>query len=131
MISKACVCGGIVRDNVCNRCGPKKRGHRKSRHQRGYGNDWERLSKRTKREFPLCVPCWQIGRVTPAGSTHHIVKIRDAPELRLDRDNLLTVCESCHGDLDALYERDRRAYDVRAIELKHVRDELLDRRNAR
>lgn len=56
---------------------------------------------------------------------HHIVKVKDAPHLRLNEDNLLNVCETCHVTLDALYETNRGEYVTRATELKRVRDELL------
>ena len=57
---------------------------------------------RTKREQilarsnGLCVVCWLIGRVRSATSVHHIKKLREHFELRLDDDNLIAVCRDCH-----------------------------------
>lgn len=70
------------------------------------------------------------GRVTTAESgkplhSHHVIKIIDAPHLRLDDDNVVVVCSGCNKLLDALYERDRKTYDMEAVELKQTRDSLL------
>tara|TARA_Y100000310_G_scaffold260573_1_gene269549 strand:+ start:1743 stop:1898 length:156 start_codon:yes stop_codon:yes gene_type:complete len=50
--------------------------------------------------------------------------VKDAPEKRLDEDNLVNVCPACHGELDALYETDRKAYDDLAKQLKATRETL-------
>lgn len=52
-------------------------------------------------------------------STHHIEKIKDAPDKRLDEDNTLPSCDMCHAYLDALYESDREQYWT---EIKRIRD---------
>ena len=44
----------------------------------------------------LCVVCWLIGRVRSATSVHHIKKLREHFELRLDDNNLIAVCRECH-----------------------------------
>ena len=57
---------------------------------------------RTKREEimarsnGLCVICWLLGRVKSATSVHHIKKLREHFELRLDDNNLIAVCRECH-----------------------------------
>ena len=48
-------------------------------------------------EFPLCADCEQAGRTTAAEEVHHKVRISLAPEKRLDFDNLLALCKSCHS----------------------------------
>lgn len=119
-----CQCGGIKTSGVCGKCGAAPR-KRKSRHQRGYGNDWARMSQRQRQMIPVCIPCWDSGSPGRlATSTHHIQKIRHAPHLRLEPDNLLTVCQRCHNELDELYEADRGKYDGVIAGLKKVRDSL-------
>lgn len=49
-----------------------------------------------ERSNGLCVVCWLLGRVRLASSVHHIVKLRDDFELRLDDKNLIAVCRDCH-----------------------------------
>ena len=44
----------------------------------------------------LCVICWLLGRVRSATSVHHIKKLREHFGLRLDDDNLIALCRSCH-----------------------------------
>ena len=95
---KLCKCGAIVK-KVCERCYPPRQ-HDKTTKERGYGNDWRKLSERYRAENPLCERCTQHGRTTPAEHVHHKVKIREAPHLRLDWGNLISVCVACHDELE-------------------------------
>ena len=45
---------------------------------------------------PLCRDCRSAGRLTPARDVHHIVKLRERPDLRLDSDNVMPLCRPCH-----------------------------------
>lgn len=70
----------------------QKRGNR---HERGYGNEWERIRKQALlRDKGLCVPCTAAGRITPASEVDHIVPKTqggtDAPG------NLQSICSYCH-----------------------------------
>ena len=38
--------------------------------------------------------------VTAATEVHHIVKIKDRPELRLEWSNLMSVCRDCHERIE-------------------------------
>lgn len=97
MIASTCACGGIIRDKVCSRCGPKQtRKHSKTTKQRGYGSDWQRFRARHLAENPLCIDCEKAGKVTPANELHHIRKIKDRPELRLEASNVMALCKDCH-----------------------------------
>ena len=49
-----------------------------------------------ERSNGLCVICWLLGRVRSATSVHHIKKLREHFELRLDDNNLIAVCRECH-----------------------------------
>ena len=81
-----------------------------------------------RQQTPFCISCWSTAeRVTTAEPgrplhSHHIVKIKDAPHLRLDAANVLVVCETCHAELDSLYESNRIAYTQRVDELKRARE---------
>ncbi len=105
-----CRCGGIKRDGICDRCGTNRTGHARTTKERGYGHDWRKLSESIAREQPLCVVCEHDGLVKLSEHRHHIRKIRDAPALRLDRDNVLSVCARHNCELDALYERNQAEY---------------------
>lgn len=75
---------------------------RGSSSQRGYDGPWRRLRLvALRRDNYLCLECLKTGRPTPAEEVHHIVGIDIAPELRLDLENLASVCGPCHKLLTA------------------------------
>ena len=99
MTAIACACGGIRRDGVCDRCGPvKKRTHARKTTDRGYGGDWQRLTARLKKqaEFALCRDCLAQDKTTAAQEFHHVQKVKDRPDLRLEESNLMPLCKACH-----------------------------------
>lgn len=65
---------------------------------RGYDGHWKRVREEAlRRDHYLCVLCLaDYDRVTPARDVDHIVPIEVAPELRLDLDNLQSLCRTCH-----------------------------------
>jgi 5-methylcytosine-specific restriction enzyme A len=68
---------------------------RRSRHERGYGSDWDKLRKQAMdRDFWLCQPCKRKGRLTPATECDHIT-----PKSQGGKDvlsNLQAICTDCH-----------------------------------
>jgi len=48
-------------------------------------------------EEPLCRHCLREGRVTAATLVDHIVPLSQAPDLRLLRSNLQSLCARCHA----------------------------------
>jgi len=50
-----------------------------------------------KRDDGLCQPCLELGHYTVGDIVHHKVELMDDWELRLDADNLVTVCIKCHN----------------------------------
>lgn len=95
-MARLCRCGAIV-DKHCERCKPQ---HAKTTKQRGYGNDWRKLSLHKRTIDPLCEHCLSHGKTTPATEVHHIIPIASAPHLRMDTDNLMSVCHACHEELE-------------------------------
>ena len=58
---------------------------------------WRQMrDKIMARSNGLCVCCWARGVVRNATSVHHIKKLRERFDLRLNEDNLIAVCRSCH-----------------------------------
>jgi 5-methylcytosine-specific restriction protein A len=45
---------------------------------------------------PLCEDCQARGLVVSATEPHHIVKVRDRPDLRLEPANIRCLCKACH-----------------------------------
>ncbi len=58
---------------------------------------WRRAREAARmRDHNLCQDCLQRGRVVFADTVHHIVPVRDAWARRLQLDNLVSLCTSCH-----------------------------------
>ncbi|MCG7217370.1 HNH endonuclease [Paenibacillus mucilaginosus] len=53
------------------------------------------------RDNHLCQHCLQQQRLTPADMVHHIQEVREAWELRLVADNLISLCDACHNRIHA------------------------------
>lgn len=96
-------CGALVHDGsgYCaahqddRKIGKFADDRRGSRHERGYGQAWERLRKAVlSRDKGLCQVCLGKGRYTPARQVDHIMPKAsggtDATE------NLQAICEACH-----------------------------------
>ena len=102
---KLCRCGGVRQDargSVCPKCGAgAKRNKSMSTVERGYDNAWNKLSLRVRTEHPLCEVCIETGIVTAATEVHHKVSIEEAPWLRLERSNLMCLCNACHKGIHA------------------------------
>ena len=64
---------------------------------RGYDFNWQKLRQAHLYEHPLCADCEAEGRCTPAVHVHHVRPIRERPDLRLDGQNLLSLCAQCHN----------------------------------
>ena len=64
--------------------------------ERGYGSDWQAVRNSVVNKHPLCIDCRRRDVTRPVDEVHHVEKIRDRPDLRLDRTNLAPLCEECH-----------------------------------
>lgn len=61
---------------------------------------WLRKRQRIlKRDDYLCRECRRFGRVTGATTVHHVLPRESHPELRLDTDNLVSLCATCHNTM--------------------------------
>jgi 5-methylcytosine-specific restriction protein A len=88
----------------------------KTRQQRGYGRDHERMRALLKRTVILCEECSRQGRTTPGTHADHIVPL--AKGGTGDRSNYQLLCASCHA-LKSIHDqgknprlRRRRTIDV-------------------
>lgn len=48
------------------------------------------------RDYGLCQDCLREGKVTIADMVHHKVEVKSNWEIRLELDNLISLCNSCH-----------------------------------
>jgi 5-methylcytosine-specific restriction protein A len=108
-------CRGIVRDDVCSVCGPRKRGgwqddaQRGTRHQRGYDAAWVAVRRQFivaktieaaaagAALFPICELCRQTVEKTREIHVDHVRPFRGLDDpLRLDPANLRITHYRCH-----------------------------------
>lgn len=77
------------------RKGPKRTGFskRRSRHERGYGLDHERMRAQVLVEEPLCRECLKHDRVSPTQVADHIVPKAEGGSD--DRNNYQGLCRPC------------------------------------
>jgi 5-methylcytosine-specific restriction endonuclease McrA len=62
------------------------------------GAKWMRKKARVlRRDKYLCQDCKRYGRKKPAALVHHIKPLEEYPELGLDENNLVSLCDACHN----------------------------------
>lgn len=95
---KVPLCAGLTHAKYCGQhqhleAQDRKRwdARRGNKVERGYGGSWEQVRAMQLRAAPLCFDC-----ARPAELVHHIKAISDGGE-RLDFDNLMSLCVTCHG----------------------------------
>jgi 5-methylcytosine-specific restriction protein A len=67
---------------------------------RGYDAAWRRFREWFLGRHPLCHDCER----EPSTEVHHILKVAEHPELRLEESNCLGLCKSCHSRRTSLGE---------------------------
>ncbi len=85
---------GISSKQKRQRASDQRRG---SSTARGYDYAWQKLRDRKLRADYLCASCKSQGRATLACEVDHVIRISEAPGLRLDWDNLQSLCHPCHA----------------------------------
>ena len=97
-------CGVLVHGAEGSRCDKHEQQQQREQDQRrgsstarGYGADWQRLRRRKLMADPLCEGCKPSGRATLAVEVDHKIRITERPDLRLDWDNLQSLCQPCHA----------------------------------
>ena len=79
---------------MAGRFADKARG---TRHERGYGNDWDKARRVIlMRDSGLCQVCSRAGRVTGATQVDHIVARAHGGDD--DTANLQAICVPCHAE---------------------------------
>lgn len=66
---------------------------------------WKRMSSYIRCKYnDLCLMCYFKYKIlTIANVVHHIVELKEDYTKRLDEDNLITLCHSCHNILHGNY----------------------------
>ena len=72
---------------------------RPERHQFYHTKAWKQLRKRKVAMTPYCERCRKNGVLRPVEIVHHIIEIEEDWDLRLDINNLESVCRRCHNEI--------------------------------
>lgn len=76
---------------------PKRPDLRESAARRGYDATWAKCRAAFLRANPICHDCGAaLLDQKRRGHVHHVQKLADRPDLRLDWSNLMALCDSCH-----------------------------------
>lgn len=99
-----------VTPTLKSRCADCHTGHERQRDQRrgspqarGYGSDWQRVSREQRRREPQCRHCGWPGSPENPLQADHIVPKEEAG--RNDPSNLQTLCRDCHNRKSAADRR--------------------------
>ena len=76
----------------------EKYGRDKAVHRR-YGRAWTRIRASYVKTHPFCELCYEGGKIVPVEEVHHKVPLAEGGTH--DRDNLISLCRSCHAKLHA------------------------------
>ena len=64
-----------------------------------------------QRDHWACQICRRKGRYRRATTVHHIKHLKDAPELALTDDNLLSLCAACHEDMHPERRKKKKEFE--------------------
>ena len=67
---------------------------------------WKRLRLAHLSASPWCVFCLELGLHVPGNHVDHVETIASRPDLKLDDDNLQTLCITCHSVKTQTTDRD-------------------------
>lgn len=76
----------------------KYENNRLSPSKRGYDRSWLAFRELFLNNHPLCTMCEENGKITPATEVHHIKPLSDGGA-RLDPQNCMALCKSCHSKI--------------------------------
>lgn len=71
---------------------------RQSASKDGYDRDWQRVRLMYLSMHPLCEACQEKGVTVIADLVHHKQELKNGGA-RLDMDNLMSLCQSCHESI--------------------------------
>ena len=108
---------------------------RKLRQKAYQSQSWKCLREVYMHQHPLCEECLKKNKVTPAQSIHHIKSPFEKGvinyQLLLDPNNLMAVCNECHGEIHNREQGNMSVKDIIAqldkLFDENITDEELDK----
>lgn len=67
--------------------------------RRRYGRAWKRIRDSYVKEHPFCEVCFGNGTIVPVEEVHHKIPLAEGGTH--NRDNLISLCKSCHARIHA------------------------------
>lgn len=67
--------------------------------RRRYGRAWKRIRDSYVKTHPFCEQCYAKGIIVPAEEVHHKLPLSEGGTHA--RDNLISLCKSCHARIHA------------------------------
>jgi 5-methylcytosine-specific restriction enzyme A len=64
---------------------------------RGYDDQWRKFREWFLLRHELCADCENRNIVMAANEVHHVLKLRDRPDLRCVEANCIALCTACHS----------------------------------
>lgn len=124
-----------VSNKYCESCSIKYDARTKRRHkqyskgrtdtkEQGFYNSssWRRIKERVKfKDGGACLLCKEF-----MDRVHHIEELKEAYDKRLDEDNLISLCESCHQKVHKQYKKSQKDKENMQNELKKLIKEFRD-----
>lgn len=67
-------------------------------------NEWRKCREEVMKEANyLCEMCLELGKITYKDlHVHHVIKVKDNWNKRIDKDNLIVVCPDCHRQIEGM-----------------------------
>nr|WP_081327456.1 HNH endonuclease signature motif containing protein [Paenibacillus polymyxa] len=90
-------CNQLVEKGYCDKHRKQRDQRRGSATQRGYDHNWRQARLIFLQRNPLCIRCYEKGRLTPVTVVDHITPHKGDPELFWDKKNWQPLCETCHN----------------------------------
>ncbi|MCY6957948.1 HNH endonuclease [Clostridium brassicae] len=120
-LKKICKCGKLIPQEVklCEECAKKYQENKKesNRHYDTHvrdresitfyhGKEWSFTRESIKnRDNGLCRLCLSDKTIKPMHTVHHIEELKDNWSKRLNKNNLISVCDKCHKVIHAEYKK--------------------------
>lgn len=120
-------CSRLTKGRFCEeheRLAKKKSDEQRgSASERGYDDQWHKVSRMHLSEFPLCQECEKYNKITAAVLTHHIKRIVEGGN-RLAWDNLESLCVDCHDEIHKgdRFEKYKEIFNKGVMSIDEVRE---------
>lgn len=138
-LKKTCRCGSLIDYGIdmCDVCRVDKAKEKKANNKQYdvytrnadatkfyHSREWITVSNVVRLKFNgMCVRCWaNSGEMVASNVVHHIVELSADWDKRLELDNLICLCHSCHNEIHG--EMNRSEIDKQRVveELKSILD---------